>query len=152
MLGLNRLYAFDPNGRIGIYNFLIEYEGTFYPVSISTNSTGISNFRFNQSKREISFNVTGNDGTIGFCSVTLPNALVQSLWHGEFTILVDGQPPAYISIVSDETYTYVYFTYIHSEHEVVIIQEFSQIIILPLLIGTPLTTIIKLWFKPKNKR
>ncbi|MEM2889696.1 MAG: hypothetical protein QXR42_09555, partial [Candidatus Bathyarchaeia archaeon] len=148
----DRVYALDPNGRIGIYNYLIEYEGTFYPVSISTNSTTISNFSFNQSKKEISFNVTGDNGTLGFCNVTLPNTLVQNLWHGDFTILVDGHPPTEISIVPDETYTYVYFTYTHSEHEVTIIPEFPFVTILPLLIGTTFMAIIKSRSRPKNTR
>jgi hypothetical protein len=135
------LYAFDPNGRTGIYNYLIEFEGSFFPVSISTNST-ISNFSFNQSIREISFNVTGQDSTIGFCNLTLPNTLVQNLWQGTFTVLVDGEQLMHINTWTDGTYTYVYFTYVHSEHEVVIIPEFSSTIILPLFMVVTLLTIM----------
>ncbi|MBT0160850.1 hypothetical protein G4O51_12795 [Candidatus Bathyarchaeota archaeon A05DMB-2] len=135
------LYAFDPNGRIGTYNYLIEFEGGFFPVSISANST-ISNFSFNQSIREISFNVTGQDGTVGFCNLTFPSTLVQNLWQGTFTVLVDGKQPMHISTLTDGTYTYVYFTYVHSEHEVVIIPEFSSLVILPLFMGVTLLTIM----------
>ncbi len=137
----NMLYAFDPNGRIGTYNYLIEYEGNFYPVTLFTNST-ISNFSFNELLKEISFNVTGQDGTVGFCNLTLPNTLVQNLWQGSFTILVDGKQPMYISTWTDGTYTYVYFTYVHSEHKVVIIPEFSSFVILPLFMGVTLLTIM----------
>ena len=126
----NMLYAFDPNGRTGKYDYWIEFEGNLFPVSISTNST-ISNFDFNQSTREISFNVTGQDGTIGFCNITLPNILVQNLWQGNFTILLDGNQPTKIDSWTDGTYTYIYFTYNHSEHEVVIIPELPQILIMP---------------------
>ncbi|MGQ9642020.1 MAG: hypothetical protein ACUVUF_07860 [Candidatus Bathycorpusculaceae bacterium] len=137
----NMLYAFDPNGHIGTYNYLIEFEGNFFPISISTNST-ISNFSFNQSLKQISFNVTGLGSTIGFCNITLPNTLVQNLWQGTFTVLVDGEAPTQISSWTDGTYTYVYFTYVHSEHEVVIIPEFSSLIILTLFIGIILLTIM----------
>lgn len=122
------LYAFDPNGRLGTYNYLIEYEGDFYPVSLFTNST-VSNFSFNQSTIEISFNVTGQDGTIGFCNITLPYPLVQSLWQGNPTILVDGEQPLQISSWTDGNYTYIYVLYIHSEHKVVIVQELPNAIL-----------------------
>jgi len=135
------LYAFDPNGRIGTYNYLIEFEGNFFPISLFTNST-ISNFSFNESLKEISFNVTGQDSTIGFCNLTLPNTLVQNLWQGTFTVLVDGEQPMHISTWTDGTYTYVYFTYVHSEHEVMIIPEFSSLIILPLFVGVTMLTIM----------
>ena len=136
----NMLYAFDPNGRIGTYNYLIEFEGNFYPISLFTNST-ISNFSFNESLKEISFNVTGQEG-IGFCNITLPNTLVQNLWQGNPTILVDGEQPLQISSWTDGTYTYIYFTYVHSEHEVVIIPEFSSLTILTLFTGVTLSTIM----------
>ena len=133
----NMLYAFDPDGRIGTYNYLIEFEGNFFPISLFTNST-ISNFSFNESLKEISFNVTGQEG-IGFCNITLPNTLVQNLWQGNPTILVDGEQPLQISSWTDGTYTYIYFTYVHSEHKVVIIPEFASLIILTLFIGVTLS-------------
>jgi hypothetical protein len=135
------LYAFDPNGRTGIYNYLIEFEGDFFPVSLFTNST-ISSFSFDESLKEIRFNVTGQDSTVGFCNLTLPNTLFQNLWQGNFTVLVDGEQPMHISTWTDGTCTYVYFAYVHSEHEVVIIPEFSSSIVLPLFIGATLLTIM----------
>jgi hypothetical protein len=100
----------------------VEFEGTSFPVLVSTNST-ITSFSFNESTREISFHVEGQNGTVGFCNVTLPNTLVQNLWQGHFTILVDGEPPLQINLWTDGTHTYGYFTYAHSEHEVVIVPE-----------------------------
>jgi len=135
----NMLYAFDPNGPTRTYNYSIEFDGSNYPVSIVTNST-ISNFTFNQSLKEINFNVTGLDGTLGFCNLTLPNTLVQDLWQGTFTVLVDGEEPIQMNIWTDETHTYVYFTYVHSEHEVVMIPEFQAFLVLPLFIITTLVT------------
>ena len=135
----NMLYAFDPSGPTRTYNYSIEFDGSNYPVSIVTNST-ISNFTFNQSLKEINFNVTGLDGTLGFCNLTLPNTLVQDLWQGTFTVLVDGEEPIQMNIWTDETHTHVYFTYVHSEHEVVIIPEFQAFLVPPLFIITTLVT------------
>jgi hypothetical protein len=137
----NMIYAFGPNGRLGTYMYWIEFEGNFFPISLFTNST-ISNFSFNQSLKEIRFNVTGSDGTVGFCNLTLTNTLVQNLWQSTFTVLVDGEQPTQTSSWTDVPYTYLYFTYIHSEHQVVIIQEFSSLIILPLFMVVTLLAII----------
>jgi hypothetical protein len=137
----NMLYAFDPNGATHTYNYSIEFEGSTYPVSIVSNST-ISDFSFNQSLKEISFNVTAQNGTLGFCNLTLPNTLMQNLWQNTFTVLVDGKDPIEMSKRTDGTYTYVYFTYVHSEHEVVIIPEFRFFLVLPLLMIVTLAVAI----------
>lgn len=134
------LYAFDPNGRIGTYNYLIEFEGSLFPVSLFTNST-ISYFGFNQSTKEIHFNITGQDTTIGFCNITLPNTLVQNLWQGNFTVLIDGNQPMLVDSWTDGTYAYIYFTSVHSEHEVVIIPEFPHDLIMPAFLLMTLLTV-----------
>lgn len=137
----NALYAFDPNGCIRTYTYSIEIDGATYPISIVSNST-ILDFAFNQSLKEICFNVTGLTGTLGFCNLTLPNTLVQDLWQGTFTILVDGEEPFHINSWTNGTYTYVFFTYVHSEHEVLIIPEFPWLIILPVSMITVLAPVI----------
>lgn len=48
---------------------------------------------------------------------------------------------------TDETCAYVYFTYYHSEHEVIILPEFPSLIILPLFMLAVLVVIIH---KKKN--
>jgi hypothetical protein len=145
----NILYAFDPDGRAGTYKYWIEFDGSVFPVSVVSNST-ISDFSFNQSLKEISFNVTGSDGTVGFCNMTLPNTLVQDLWQDTFTVLIDGEEPIQMNNWTDGTYTYVYFTYLHSEHEVAIIPEFpAWTSILPILL---VFTIIKVIYKRRQSK
>lgn len=107
-----------------------------YPIEFSSNST-ISRFQFKALQKMVSFNVTGPGGTLGFCNLTIPNSLVQDLWQNNFTVLVDGEP-IMMNNWTDGTYTYIYFTYLHSEHKVEIIPEFptwtSMLLILILLI------------------
>ena len=107
------------------------WNGTSYSVYVASNST-ISNFYLNKTQRTVSFNVAGPDNLVGFCRVTVPNVIVQGLWQNNYTVLVDGIPQT-TNNWTDTTYTYIYFTYLHSQHEIVIIPEFPSTVILPLL-------------------
>lgn len=95
-------------------------------VGIVSNSA-VSNFQLNAPVKTISFNVAGS----GFCRVTIPNIIVQDLWQGNYTVLVDGEPPLDIRNWTTTENTYIYFTY-QSEHEVIIVPEFPSAIIMPL--------------------
>ena len=92
--------------------------GVPYNVSIVSNST-VSKFQLNEIVKTISFNVTGETG-LGFCRVTVPNVIVQNLWQGKFTVLVDGGEPLMTNNLTDEAYTYIFLLYLHSEREVII--------------------------------
>ena len=127
-----------------------------YNFDIISNST-VSDFHFNPEEGAfIRFNVTGENGTVGFCKVTIPKQL---LWAegGQWNVLVNGQSVNYTIIsTSDENYTYLYFTYNHSTKTVIIqgtsvIPEFPSTTILPLLILTTLTATILLKKKRKPK-
>jgi parallel beta-helix repeat protein len=127
----------------------IIWDEKIYPVELKSNST-ISRFNFNATQRIISFNVTGPDYTLGFCNITIPNNLVQDLWQGNFTVLVDGKEPLIMNNWTDGSYTYIYFTYQHSTHEVIIIPEFPPVIIMPLLMAlTMLVAAVAKKRKPK---
>jgi len=112
-----------PRGPIPLF-----WDGMTYLVELRSNST-VSRFRFNASQRVISFNATGPDYTLGFCNITIPNSIVQDLWQGNYTVLVDDEPPLFIRNWTDTTNTYIYFTYQHSEHQVTIVPEFQSIMI-----------------------
>ncbi len=90
-----------------------------YDVSVASNST-ISDFYFDPAEGAfIEFDVAGDPETTGFCRVAIPQDL---LWVEDgWTILVDGEPITDYTIMTDETYTYIYFTYTHSTHAVKII-------------------------------
>lgn len=113
----------------------VVWEAVIYPVALSSNST-ISTFKFNQPEMQISFDVTGPSGTIGFCNVTIPKSLLKD---SPWTITIDGQPPIDSITTDNVTHTFLYFTYTHASTSHVIIQgtevisEFPSAIILPIL-------------------
>ncbi|MBX5321403.1 MAG: S8 family serine peptidase [Candidatus Bathyarchaeota archaeon] len=95
--------------------FSVPWEGEEYLVEITSNST-VTNFNFSQQQMKIGFNVTGDEGTVGFCNVTIPNILL----GGPYTVLVNDVP-----ITSEwtwnNTHSFIYFTYTHSEHHIDIV-------------------------------
>ena len=105
--------------------------GTIYSVGQKSNST-ISAFHFDQTLKQIRFNVTGPSGTQGFCNVTIPKTLLR----GEpWTVKVNEEDYNFISS-ENATHSVIYFTYTHSSTYHVIIQgtwvipEFPSSIIL----------------------
>jgi parallel beta-helix repeat protein len=103
-----------------------------YYAGIVSNST-ISAFNFNAAQKLISFNVNGSSGTIGFCKITIDNALL----GGPYTVSVD-ETLVTPSVTSNGTHSFLYFTYAHSAHNVsiigsTVIPESLLWIILPLL-------------------
>jgi len=128
------------------------WDGIAYSVNIVSNST-VSDFYFNPDKGPfLSFNVTGDEGTVGFCRVTIPKNL---LWtDAGWTITVGEQQITNYTEIEDEAYTYLYFTYQHSTQTVTIqgthvIPEFPSTLILALFMMTTLTAAV-LW-KTKRK-
>ena len=106
------------------------WNGVAYNVDVVSNST-LSNFQLNTTLKTISFNVTGVEDTAGFCRVTIPNIIVQDLWQGNYTVLLNGEPWSFRNW-TDTTNTYIYVNYTYSEHQIIIIPEFPSAIILPL--------------------
>jgi|GEM_PF-2288370 len=131
--------------------FTVYWANVSYYVSILSNSTEISAFSFNQSLKQMSFNIASIPGTQGFCNVTIPHMLLQ----GEpWTVKLNGTNWAFTQ-AQNETHSFIYFDYTHlSTYEVTIqgtwvIPEFSPIIRLPLLIL--LTVIIAVLMKKNGK-
>jgi parallel beta-helix repeat protein len=114
-------------GPINMFNSGI-WNGTAYTVDIVSNST-ISNFKMDISKKTVSFNVTGLKDTGGFCRINVPNIIVEQLWMHNYTVLLNGEPWPF-SHWTDATNTYIYISYKHSQHEVVIVPEFESAIML----------------------
>jgi parallel beta-helix repeat protein len=112
-----------------------------YYADIVSNST-ISAFNFNPAQKLISFNVNGSSGTIGFCKITIDNALL----GGPYIVLVDATPVT-PSVTSNGTHSFLFFTYAHSTHNVSIIGSTvipESWIILPLLMmGTLFAMAVK---------
>jgi len=123
-----------------------------YPVSILSNST-VSNFNFNQTEMQISFNVTGDTGTAGYCNVTLPKSLLTgSPWKIKIdnTTVTDFEK-------TNNTHIFLYFTYTHEKPLQVtiegtwVIPEFPSAIILPLFMSLSLITVVFIKHKKKKQ-
>jgi parallel beta-helix repeat protein len=137
-------YLIDGNNQdnhplMGTFSqFKIQWQGETYTLTIICNST-ITNFDFGTThENTISFNVTGPEGTTGFCRIVIPYALLGD----NSTILIDGLPPIMEKelLLSNSTHTYLYFTYTLTTHEVIIVPEFSTTMILALFIIVSLST------------
>jgi len=119
--------------------FPIIWENIIYPVSLISNST-ISNIKFTQTEKKISFNVKGTTGTHGFFNITIPKSLLK----GEpWTILLnDVNVTSEAIITENQTHTIIHLTYTHSVYNIEIIgtwvvPEFSTLtLILPMFIIT----------------
>ena len=90
-----------------------------YRVTTLCNST-VASFRFSRASKQISFNVTGPSGTVGFCNVTIPRQLLWADPPEAWLTEVDGTRTT-STIVENGTHTSLYFTYTHSTHMVKII-------------------------------
>jgi len=113
-------------GSFSDFNATLEYH-----VQTICNSS-ISDFQFNGTA--ICFNVTGKDGTKGFCRICVPTALMNDTYR----VFVNGTEVSYRLLpCSNNTHSYLYFTYNHSTQEVTIIPELptwaSMLLVLILL-------------------
>jgi parallel beta-helix repeat protein len=95
-------------------------------------NSSISDFHFNGTA--ISFNVSGENGTTGFCRIRIPTALMNDTYR----VFINSTEVSYILFsCSNGTHSYLYFTYNHSTQEVIIIPEFptgaSMLVILVIL-------------------
>jgi len=109
-----------------------------YSVQTISNSS-ILDFQYNGTS--ISFHVTGENGTIGFCRICIPTALMNE----DFRVFVNGTEilpsPAPLPC-SNSTHKYLYFAYSHSTQEVIVIPEFPSFLILPLFFIATLLAVI----------
>jgi|GEM_PF-279331 len=135
-----------------VYVFEPVWNSEIFYVVTESNST-VSDYYFNpDSGPFIRFDVTGSDGTTGFCKVAIPKQL---LWieDEDWTVLVDGVPVDATVIEEDDYYTYLYFTYSHSTKTVEItgtdiVPEFPATLILPLFL---VLTLIAVALTKKNR-
>ncbi|MCJ7817163.1 MAG: right-handed parallel beta-helix repeat-containing protein, partial [Candidatus Aenigmarchaeota archaeon] len=92
-------------------------------------NSSISGFQFNGTS--IRFNVTGEDGTAGFCRICIPTALMNETYR---VFVNDTEVQHTLLQYSNSTHSYLYFNYTHSTQGVVIIPEFPLFLILPLFV------------------
>ena len=103
-------------------------------------NSSISDFRFNGTA--ILFNVSGEDGSIGFCRICIPKALM----NDTFRVYVNGTQTPFTPLtdISNTTHTYLYFTYQHSIQEILVVPEFlPQAFLSILIVGTFLMLVLR---------
>ncbi|MDH5771166.1 MAG: hypothetical protein OEZ25_07770, partial [Candidatus Bathyarchaeota archaeon] len=109
------------------------HDGYAFNVTMMSNST-VSNFNFNESLEQISFNVTGPTGKAGYCNITIPKDLLRG---SPWTVLLNGTDwTTSCSITENTTHTFIYIPYTYSANAIQIkgtwvIPEFPYILILP---------------------
>ena len=89
--------------------------GLTYMVRVDANST-VSAPVFNQTQKQLGFNITGLHKTTGYCNVTIP----KNLLGGPFTVFLNGTVITHV-LTENSTHAFVYFNYNHSTHSAQII-------------------------------
>jgi hypothetical protein len=108
---------------------------TIFGINFFSNST-IEDFSFNQAGKQVSFNVTGLQGTCGLCNITIPKSL---LW-GTLSVRRDGSlltRDMDYAQTENETHNTFCIAYTHSTHLIEIkgtqtVPESPSLIIIPL--------------------
>jgi len=138
-IDLNNIDHYPLMGRFS--DFPVTLGEETYHVTTVCNST-ISAFEFDQVNRIIRFNVTGEVG-IGFCRACIPHNLMEP----PYTVTVDGYDPLDVNytLYDNGTHRWIYFTYLHSTHEIEIVPEFPTwtSTLLTLIVLTIAVTIYK---------
>lgn len=139
----NNADHFPLMGEFHKYN--IWYIESGFTLTLLSNST-ISNFVVafwieHPEYRTIFFDVAGETG-YGFCRLCIP----KSLMAPPYTVTIDnGQTPVTYyneTLFDNDTHRWIYFAYLHSEHQVEIIPEFPSFLIVPLLMIATLLVVI----------
>jgi len=121
-----------------------------YSVDVISNST-IEDFRYFESNSTIIMhvsNMTANQKA-GFCRLTIPHELVPP----PYNITINNTPVEYNIILENETVSIIYFTYKHSQLEIIIIPEHpTTMILLMLSITTAIVTILKRKTRTSNSK
>jgi len=135
-------YEIDENNTdhyplMGMFSSFNTSLGDVYTICNSTISDFQCYFDSENQTNVIKFNVNGTEG-LGFCRICIPHIILNET----YIVLVDGDEPDYVNyaLCDNGTHRWIYFAYQHSIHDVIIIPEFSSLVVFPLfLIATLLT-------------
>ena len=84
--------------------------------SVTTNST-LSELSFDSAAKQLSFTVSGPEGTTGYLEISIPKSLIADIKG--LTVNLDGSPIAYTSQSAGDSWL-VSFSYHHSTHKIVL--------------------------------
>jgi parallel beta-helix repeat protein len=119
-------YNEDNYPLMGMFSdYSVIFKSETYHVTIISNST-VSDFRFEIGKETgnkiVNFNAVGENHTTGFCRIMIPNSLM------DYPLIVldrEGEVTTFLLSASNETNTYLYFTYVHDDQSVTVISSKS---------------------------
>jgi len=114
MVGQNNVDNHPLMGKFS--DFTVTVRGTTYSITIISNST-ISQFHFSPDDGKVSFMASGKTRTEGFSRIAVPNALLQDLQSSNLTFLINEEQPFLHRKWTDETKTYLYFSYANTAFE-----------------------------------
>ena len=101
-LGVDNYPLINPLGPIPVV-----WENREYPVMLVSNFT-VSEFRFMQTEKKITFKVRGANATVGFCNITIPRNLLRGYPWKILLNITDITSEAIIT--ENQTYTLIHFT------------------------------------------
>jgi len=140
----------------GLHAHVINADGQQFTVTTFSNAS-ISNIALNIEEKALIFNLTGFEGTIGYCNITIPKTLISCDSHSGWQLYIDENPIADFLVADNDTHTSIYFTYALSSHQVKlvgqqIIPEFLSWHSLTLLIITiSIAIVLRKIVKPAGK-
>ncbi len=125
--------------------FLSFNESSGQCVNVISNST-IDSFQYFAANRTIKMQVTNATAsqTFGFCRISIPKALVDPETEPISVLIDEGQTPTLFlnsSLYDNGTHAWIYFSYAHSTHEIIIVPESPPSFTLLLLMITTLLTV-----------
>jgi len=109
-IGDNNIDSFPLMGRF--WDFIVLFEGRLYGIALISNST-VSHFEFNASDTRINLDMRGRIGTLGFCRIAVPNALIQDMENASVKFVIGDLQPELLRNWNDSSNHYWYFSYIH---------------------------------------
>ena len=138
-----------------MHTFEVTVETLSFNITAFSNST-ISDFSFNQTAKELTFNAESVTGTTGFCSISIP---ADFMW-GNFSIYMDDAP-----LIKDVDYTetlngthYLFsINYEHSSHTIKlvstnVIPDFAGWLFLPFVTSATLLALALRESKTKQRK
>ncbi len=129
----------------------LTHHGDELKLQIVSNST-ILNLLFHPKAGMINLTVTGSEGTGGFCNASIP----KSILDGSPIVIIDGKQVE-SELKEDTANHYVYFTYSHSSHNIMIggsntISEFPHIATAILSVFTIISLLASTFARKTDRR
>jgi len=106
----------------GLHAHIINVNGQQFTVTTFSNAS-ISNMALNIEEKALIFNLTGFEGTIGYCNITVPKTLVSCDSQSGWQLYLDENPITDFLVTDNDTHTSIYFTYALSSHQVKLVGQ-----------------------------